>query len=74
MTGWKYAGFIGAIVGTIGFAIYPIIIRYIQILQNMTIVPLHLLVPTCTLRNGRECPRTSVIRQESSKKTFSLGT
>ena len=26
LTGWKYAGFIGAIVGAIGLATYPIII------------------------------------------------
>ena len=33
LTGWKYAGFIGAIVGTIGFATYPIIIRYVSLLS-----------------------------------------
>ena len=33
LTGWKYAGFIGAIVGTIGFATYPIIIRYVSSLS-----------------------------------------
>lgn len=27
LTGWKYAGFIGAIVGAIGITIYPVIIR-----------------------------------------------
>lgn len=30
LTGWKYAGFIGAIVATIGVATYPIIIRYVS--------------------------------------------
>ena len=28
LKGWRFAGFVGAIVGAIGITIYPIIIRY----------------------------------------------
>ena len=29
LKGWRFAGFIGSIVGAIGLAIYPIIIRFL---------------------------------------------